>query len=167
MKTKVKSVNIIAALDFNNLIGDDDRLPWDLPDDLQYFKKVTNGHTVVMGRKTFESIGSKPLPNRQNIVLTHNDNLNDPRVLVCKTLRCAISRSFSDQIFIIGGRGVFEDALPLVDKLYLTFVYGEFQGNVYFPSIDLSKWEIVRTEQRKADEYHSVPFCFKVFKRKI
>ncbi len=134
------SVNIIAALTEDRVIGIDNALPWRIPEDLKNFKRLTSGNTVVMGRKTFESIG-KPLPDRNNIVISRSLNSVEGAV-VCSSFEEALekAKSFNVDVFIIGGASIYELALPLADKMFLSFVKGQYEGDTFFPVFDESDW---------------------------
>lgn len=141
-------ISIIAALSDNNVIGNNNKLPWHIPEDLQFFKNVTEGQVVIMGRKTLESIG-KPLPNRANIVLTRKGVLHG--MSFCGTDRCvtlgdalkhAKEHYKGKQIFIIGGGEIYRQALPLADRLILTRVPGEYEGDAYFPTFNTRNWRV-------------------------
>lgn len=135
-------ITIIAAMDQNNVIGKDGGIPWDIPVDLKRFERLTKGHTVIMGRKTFESLPGvvRPLPNRNNIVLTSQSNYQyDGKrgIEICQSLD-ALNDIFNDddmypEIFIIGGASIYEFSIPFADKLELTFVDGKFDGDTFFP----------------------------------
>lgn len=145
-------LSIIAAVDKNWLIGRQNRLPWGhLPADLAHFKKTTMGHTVVMGRRTFESIG-QPLAGRTNIVLSSKTKTRVPD-------------SGQEETFIIGGRSVFEQFLPRADRLYLTFIEHEFTGDTYFPPVNWSEWKLVKEETRPPDQKNPWPLRFTVWER--
>lgn len=150
---------IVAAVSEKNLaIGKDNKLPWRIPEDLRRFKELTTGHVVVMGRKTFESIG-KPLPNRINIVVTRIETFEAPGCIVCHSLNEAIETARKDEqekVFIIGGGKVYNAAIGLADKLYLTLVEGEFEGDTFFP--DYSNFKRVVSE--KAGESGNLRFRF-------
>lgn len=136
-------ITIIAAMAKNRVIGRNNQLPWHLPDDLKNFKNFTAGNTIVMGHKTFLSIG-RPLPNRNNVVISA---LLPPTqgIDVCKSFEEGIekARSYGKEIFISGGASVYARALPIADKLYLSYVKEDYDGDVFFPEFDLSKWEVV------------------------
>lgn len=154
-------INIIAAISKNNVLGKDNKLLWHLPNDLKYFKKITTGKTVVMGRKTFESIG-KPLPNRKNIVVS-NRNLNIENVEIVNNIKDIIS--LNDDIFIIGGGEIYKSTINLADKLYITLIDFEFSGDVYFPDIDLTKWKITNKEYHQKDEKNKYDYTFIIYER--
>lgn len=133
-------LNIIAAISRNNVIGRQGKLPWHLPGDLKRFKDLTINHTVVMGPKTYESIG-KPLPKRMNIVLTRSE-ANFPGAIVYDSIEPIIELSQTEEVFIIGGAKVFETFLPEADNLYLTRVHVEIpDGDVFFPAWDQKEWD--------------------------
>lgn len=157
-------ISIIVATDRNNLIGKDNDLPWRIPADLAYFKKVTLGSTIVMGRKTYESIG-KPLPNRRNIILSRQDFHADG----CETLHSieeVKSLNMDDEeLFVIGGAHIFKETLPIADFLYLTYIDEEFEGDTYFPEVNEQDWELVSSEKGMKDEKNPYDYYFKKFKR--
>ncbi len=161
--------SLIVAVADDNVIGQNNSLPWHLPEDLRFFKKHTLGKPVLMGRKTFESIG-KPLPGRLNLVLSGSTDLQLPEgVLLFNDARAAQERMEKEPVneaFVIGGAHVFETCLPIVDKMYVTRVHGSFpQGNVYFPAIDHAHWKLTWEEPHQADNDHKYPFTFQLFER--
>ena len=159
-------VSIIAAMDRNRLIGNENQLPWHLPADLAHFKRVTMGKPIIMGRKTYESIG-RPLPGRTNIVLTRSSDFNAEGVLTANTLEQALNHvSAEDEIMIIGGSTIYELTLPRADRLYLTYVEDSFEGDAWFPEFDLEQWHIVASEEHGADEKNSCAYRFVTYARK-
>src|SRR3989344_1236243 len=143
---------IVVAMDKNRLIGANGKLPWHLPSDLKHFRELTMGHVIIMGRKTFESIG-KPLIGRANVVITRQKNYQRPGIVVHHSLEDAlIVFADSEKIFIIGGGEIYREALPFVDTLYLTLVLGEFTGDTYFPEIDSNVWALVSITRNDADD---------------
>ncbi|MCG9053226.1 dihydrofolate reductase [Laribacter hongkongensis] len=139
---------LIAARARNGVIGLDNRMPWHLPEDLAYFKRVTLGKPVVMGRKTFESIG-RPLPGRLNIVVTRNPGWQAAGVQVAHSLDAALALAAAtapEEIMLIGGAELYRQALPQADVLYLTEIDAEFAGDAFFPEVDLARWRIDREE---------------------
>jgi dihydrofolate reductase len=158
-------VTLIAAVGENGVIGQGNALPWHLPADLQRFKRLTTGHTIVMGRKTWESIG-QPLPRRRSIVISRTPDFQPAGVTVVPSLVQAleIARDASE-VFVIGGSRVFEAALPLTDRLELTRVHGNPPGDVFFPQLDFSEWTLVAEEKHPADERHAYPFSFLTYDR--
>ncbi len=143
-------ISLIAAMSLNRVIGSGNTIPWHEPEDMKYFRKVTTGHAVIMGRKTFESIG-KVLPNRLNIVLTSKlANSTDDNLIYTRTLQSAIEQAefHNKQPIIIGGGAIYQFALDmdLVDRMHLTIVHKEVQGDVFFPGFDINQWkEIEKT----------------------
>jgi dihydrofolate reductase len=159
-------VSIIAAMDRNRLIGNENQLPWHLPADLAHFKQVTMGKPIIMGRKTYESIG-RPLPGRTNIVLTRSSDFNAEGVLTANTLEQALNQvSAEDEVMIIGGSTIYELTLPRADRLYLTYVENSFEGDAWFPDFDLEQWHIVASEEHSADEKNSSAYRFVTYARK-
>jgi dihydrofolate reductase len=135
-------ISIIAAVSNNGVIGVDNKLPWDLPEDLKRFKELTTGNVVIMGRKTYESIG-KPLPNRINIVITRNKDFFAPDVIVTNSLESALLKAGGDKdIFIIGGGEIYKQSMNFVDKLYITEVDMGVEGDTTFPTIDKNRWSV-------------------------
>lgn len=148
-------VSIIVAMDENRAIGKDQQLLWRLPNDMKFFKEVTTGHTVIMGRKTFESLPKGALPNRKNIVLSSNPTLQYENCTTCHSLEEALTMvEPEEEVFIIGGGNVYEQVLPVADKLYITTVHHTFSdATVFFPEIDWSNWnEITATAYPKDDK---------------
>ena len=159
-------VSIIAAMDRNRLIGSDNRLPWHLPADLAHFKQVTMGKPIIMGRKTYESIG-RPLPGRTNIVLTRSADFRAEGVLTANSLEQALDYvSEEDEVMIIGGSTIYELALPRADRLYLTYVENAGEGDAWFPEFDIERWRVVASEQHRADEKNSSDYRFVSYERK-
>ncbi len=157
-------LSLIVAIDKNRLIGNGKKIPWHLPADFAYFKETTMGKPIIMGRTTFESIG-RPLPGRKNIVLTRGEFIHEG-VEVAHTLDEALDFAKDEQeVFIIGGAQVYQALLPRTNKLYVTFVEGEFEGDIFFPEIDWSEWKEIKSETRKADEKNLYDMKFAVFER--
>ncbi len=140
-------ISIIAAMTKNRAIGKDNKLPWKLPEDLKNFKKLTTGNTIIMGRKTYESIG-KPLPNRNNIVVSSTMQPSNG-VQVCKNIQEALekAKSHGKEIFIIGGAQIYEQTIPIADKLYITHVKQEYEGDAFFPEINQADWQTEKLEE--------------------
>ncbi len=163
-------VTLIVATSQNNVIGKDNQLPWHLPRDLAYFKQVTTGCPIIMGRKTYESIG-KALPNRLNIVITRNPDYQLTDAVVVHSLTEAIATAKqtqpdSDEIHIIGGATIFEQAIgsEVVDKLYLNRVLADFDGDTYLTPIDWSQWQLTDTTHHEADEKNAYAMDFEVYR---
>jgi len=160
------TLTIIVAKAENNVIGNENQLIWHLPNDLKHFKNLTSGHPIIMGRKTFESIG-KPLPNRTNIVITRNSNWNAEGVLIANSLDEAIEKAkeFDLEIFIIGGGNIYEQAMDWADALEVTEVHHSFEGDTKFPEIDLSVWKETSREKFGKDEKHLFEYSFVRYER--
>jgi dihydrofolate reductase len=158
-------ISIIVAMDENGLIGKNNELPWYLPNDLKYFKTITTGNTILMGRKTFESIG-KPLPNRKNVILTRNKNYSADNITVINSIEEIDRLENNGDLYIIGGAEIFEALLEITDKLYITKIYSKFDGDVFFPEIEWDKWEVDSVEKGIVDENNIYPHDFFVYKRK-
>lgn len=158
-------ITIIAALAENNALGKDNKLIWHIPADLKRFKKVTAGHHVIMGRKTFESLG-KPLPNRINIIITRNNNYNPKGCIVVNSLQEAIEATKEDENpFILGGAEIYKQAIEIADKLDLTFVHHQFEADAFFPEIDKTIWKEMSREDFKADDKNKYNYSFVTFER--
>lgn len=157
------TVALIAARAANGVIGADGTLPWRLPDDLKRFKRLTMGHTLVMGRRTWDSIG-RPLPGRRTIVLSRNQSLTLAGVTVVHDLASAYATAEGD-VFVVGGAAVYRAALPDAERLHLTEVHAEVDGDVRFPPVDLSTWRLVHEEHHPADASHAFAFTFRDYAR--
>jgi len=160
-------LSIIVAMDKNNLIGDNNAIPWHLPADLAYFKKITTGKSVIMGRKTFDSIFKmlgKPLPNRENIILTRDKNL---KINGCKVIHTLAEIKQFDNAFIIGGSNIYNQTLDLVDKLYITFVDGDFYGDAYFPKFEKNNWKIISEEKNLSTDKNKYSHTFTIMQKKL
>lgn len=157
-------ISIIVAMDKNNLIGNGEKLPWYYPEDLKYFKAQTLNKTVLMGRKTFNSIierNNKPLPKRNNIVATHDKNYKCEfsNVEVINDLKEFFNNKHNEEIFIIGGKEIYQEALEYADRLYITHIDKVYEGNVYFPIINYNNYNLVSST--KSEE---LDFC--IYERK-
>ena len=160
----MKEIVLVAALSENQAIGKDNQLLWHLPEDLKRFRAMTLGHTVIMGRKTFDSIG-KPLPKRKNVVLTRNENWSHPNVAVYNDLKKAIAECAEETLMILGGAEIYAQSMPLADRLELTHVHSHFQGDAFFPSIDEDIWKADRGE-KKTDAASGISYTFTRWLRK-
>ncbi|MBO7418074.1 MAG: dihydrofolate reductase [Bacteroidaceae bacterium] len=160
-------IAIIAAIDKNNALGFKNKLLFYLPDDLKRFKALTTGHTVVMGRKTFDSLPKGALPNRRNIVLSRSTKLVLPGAEVYPSLEEAMKHCADDEeVFIMGGASVYRQAMPLADKLYLTEIKAEAQqADVYFPAIDHNVWHETKRDVHHTDDRHPYDFAFVDYER--
>ena len=161
--------SMIAAVSTNNVIGKNGQLPWHLKTDLQRFKKLTENHTIIMGRRCFESIG-EPLPNRTNVVVSSNTDLEIPGCIVKPSLQYAADYTnsrYDSTPFIIGGGTLYRQAINLVNVLYLTRVHTIIEdGDVFFPELDMSKWDIEHTEDVPADKDNDFDTTFMILRRK-
>jgi len=158
-------ISCIVAMSENHVIGRDGRLPWHLPDDLKRFKALTTGHTILMGRKTYESIG-RPLPDRRNIVLSRNPAFKADGVTTARSLQAALEVAGKEgEVFIIGGEALFGRALEIADTIHLTLVHAEIEGDVRFPAEALKGWTLVEDVHHEADEKHAFAFSYRVYTR--
>jgi dihydrofolate reductase len=159
-------LSIIAALDDRRGISRDSRIPWKLPTDLKRFRALTMGHSLIMGRKTFESIG-KPLPGRVNIIVSRRTNYHPDGVTVVKSIQEALSvaeRYGEHEVFCIGGGDLYAQFLPIADRLYLTHVYADCASDLFFPELDES-WKIVSSEEYTADGENEYRTAFRIYIR--
>ncbi len=160
------SLSIIVAMAQNRTIGVNNTLPWRCPEDLKHFKALTMGHHMIMGRKTFDSIG-KPLPGRITVVVTRNTDLKIEGCIVVHSLRDAIaSCAEDDEIFVVGGAELYAQALPLVDTLYITEIQQDVEGDAHFPEFDRSEWEEVSRERHSQQEPQPLEYHFVTYRRK-
>lgn len=158
-------LSLIAAVSRNNVIGHDNRLVWHMPADLKHFKNLTSGHSIIMGRKTFESIG-KPLPNRRNIIVTRQQDFEAEGCEVFNNLQAAIDACENeDEVFIIGGEQIFSQSIPAADKIYLTRIYKDFEGDIKFPEFSLSEWRLTKYLRHHADEKNPFEYSFSEYER--
>lgn len=159
-------VILIAAMAENGVLGRDGDLPWHLPADLRHFKTKTRGHAVVMGRKTWESIGGRPLPKRRNVVLTRNADFRADGADIAPDLDTALALlAGEDEVYIVGGAGVYAAAMPRADRLELTRVHAMPEGDVRFPPLDLTHWHLVERHRHPADECHAHALTFETWER--
>ena len=160
-------LSIIVAKAKNNAIGKDNQLLWHLSDDLKRFKKFTTGHTIIMGRKTFESLG-RVLPNRKHIVFTQNPDfkVNDENVEVIDNIdKLKEYEESKEENFVIGGATIYKLLMPKANKLYITKINQEFEGDVYFPEIDENEWKIVETEKGVKDEKNPYDYEYVTYEK--
>lgn len=159
-------LSIIVAIAQNNVIGNDNKLIWHLPADLKYFRTVTTGHPIIMGRKTFESIG-RPLPGRRNIVISRNSEFSAVGVEVCKSPQDALLLIPEGQnAFIIGGAEIYKQSISLCKRLYLTRVHHSFDGDTFFPEINATEWQLSSSVFNAKDEKNAYDCTFEVYERK-
>ena len=160
------NISIIVAASRNNVIGKDNQLIWRLSADLKRFKALTTGHTIIMGRKTFDSIG-KPLPNRTSVIITRQEGYKQDGCIVVHSLEEALEAvKDQEKVFIIGGGTIYKEAIDKADELYLTLVHHEFEGDTYFPEIKNDQWESIHREDCLPDEKNEYAYSFIDYKRK-
>lgn len=161
-------LSLLVAADEQNVIGKDNRLPWHLPGDLKYFRNQTWGMPILMGRKTFESIG-KPLLGRKSIVITRNGDWSREGVIVVHSVDEAISKAAelgAKEVFVIGGAEIFRTAFNQASRIYLTRIHHRFEGDVFFPEVPPAEWNLVRNRFCHADEKNPFSHTFQVWERK-
>ena len=166
-------LSIIVAVSENRVIGRNNELPWRLSNDLKRFKKITMGHHIIMGRKTYESI-NRLLPGRTTVIISRQSNYEVPGAIVAGSLQHAIElatqsthpENETEELFITGGSQIFCEALPLADKIYLTLVHAEIEGDVYFPEFDQRLWQVDSTERFEKDDKNEFDTSFIVYSRK-
>ncbi|MDQ0057997.1 dihydrofolate reductase [Paenibacillus harenae] len=161
------SITLIAAMDRNRAIGIENRMPWRLKAEMAYFTANTTGKTVLMGRKTFDSIG-KPLKNRKNVILTRQIGYEQEGCEIVHSIEQALERYRNDELMIMGGADIYEQFLPFADKLLLTDVEAEIEGaDAYFPAVDETEWDLIRGEHKLRDEHNTYNFTFCTYLRKM
>ena len=159
-------ISIIVAIDRNNAIGLNNQLLCHLPDDLKYFKKVTSGHTVVMGLRTYESLPVKPLPNRKNIVISDTVIPLPAGCILTQSIEEACRQcNTAEECFVIGGAQIYRQMFPFAQKLYITRIYHSFDADVWFPEIKDEEWQLQTIEQHTPDEKHIYAFSFETYTR--
>ncbi|MGX7262584.1 dihydrofolate reductase [Enterococcus crotali] len=159
----------IWAQDEQGTIGKDNRLPWHLPNDLKFFKQMTEDNTIVMGRKTFEGMGSRPLPNRQTIVMTRDEAYRAEGVNVVHSIAEVLdyAKSFSGITFIAGGSAIYKDFLPYCDVLYRTVIHHSFDGDTKFPAVSWDDWALINLSEGIQDEENTYSYQFETYQRKV
>jgi len=161
-------ISAIVATAKNNIIGRDNDIPWYLPADLKYFKATTLNHHIIMGRKSYESIG-RPLPKRTNIIVTRNPFYIVSNCILTHSVEEALDiakNNEEEEAFIIGGGEIYKLSFPLLDRIYLTEVDLEVEGDIRFPEIDMDEWEVKSNNPQKADEKNKFDYTFKILERK-
>jgi dihydrofolate reductase len=157
-------VTAVAAISENHVIGKDNQLLWYLPNDLKHFKNITTGHTVIMGRKTFDSVG-KPLPRRRNIIITRQA-ITIQGCEVVNSIEAALALcQGEEEVFIVGGAEIYRLAMHLTDRIYLTIVHKYFEGDSFFPEIDEHVWRQVSREDFEPDEKNLIPYSFITYEK--
>ncbi|MDR2064840.1 MAG: dihydrofolate reductase [Prevotellaceae bacterium] len=162
----MKTFSIIVAIAENNAIGKNNDLLWHISDDLKYFKKITSGHTVIMGKNTWLSLPVKPLPERKNIIISQTLNLHGENVFAVRTIQAAIDVcDENSENFIIGGAAVYKQFLPVADRLYITKIHQSFDADVFFPNIDKNKFIVESQSQIFTDEKNGLEYSFIIYKK--
>jgi len=157
-------ISLLWAMDENRAIGRNNQLPWHLPEDLKYFKRVTMGKPIAMGRKTYDSIG-RPLPGRENIVITRSQGITIEGCTVIHDVKDLLKRD-DEELFVIGGAEIFKEILPFADRLYVTEIREEFEADTFFPEYNLSDWELIESIPGMKDEKNPYNYEFLVYQRK-
>lgn len=158
-------VSFIAAIGKNRELGFGNKLPWHLPDDLKRFKEITRGHTVIMGRKTYESMG-RLLPERKNIIITREKSYKIEGAIIVSSIEEALKECEGDkEVFIIGGGEIFKLAFPYATRMYLTHADAERLADAFFPEFNISDWKVVSEEFHPKDEKHAYDFTFKTYEK--
>ncbi|CAH1212314.1 IS1595 family transposase ISSsu9 [Paenibacillus allorhizoplanae] len=158
------SISFIFAMDRNRAIGVNNKLPWHLPGDLKFFKNVTMGHPILMGRKTYESIG-KPLPGRRNVILTQNTAYQAEGCEVIHSVDEAIDAFRDQELFVIGGAEIFKLFASHVNRMYITYIEDEFEADTFMSDLDLSNWTLVSSEQGERNEKNPYEYYFRIYER--
>jgi len=159
-------ISIIAAMSANRAIGLENRLPWNLPDDLKRFKALTMNHHIVMGRKTYDSIG-KPLPGRDTVIVTRNMDYAVPGCVAVNSLDAALTVSFSDaEVFFVGGADLYRQVLPIANRIYLTEIRRVFDGDAFFPEFDMRQWSETSREQHRTEGDNGFEYHYVIYDRK-
>ncbi|MDR2907602.1 MAG: dihydrofolate reductase [Bacteroidales bacterium] len=162
----MKQISIIVAIAQNNAIGKNNDLLWHISDDLKRFKKITLNHTVVMGRNTFYSLPVRPFPLRRNVVMTNDKSVKIEGCEMAYSIQEAIDLCDADgESFICGGGAIYQQFLPLADKLYLTVVHQDFEADTFFPEINYNEWKLVEESERMIDEKTQLPYSYLVYER--
>ncbi|MFN3772195.1 dihydrofolate reductase [Cloacibacterium normanense] len=160
-------ITIVVAMGKNREIGVDNQLLWHLPKDLKHFKELTSGHPIIMGRKTYESIG-KPLPNRTNIVISRKNDWFEEGILIVGSIKEALkfAKKIDENVFVIGGGTIYEQTIDLADQLEITLVDATLDADTYFPKIDEKIWQKTQEICHEKDEKNQYDFCFQTFTKK-
>ena len=159
-------ISLIWAMADNRVIGIKNRLPWKLPADMRWFRQNTLGKPIIMGRLTFESFGAKPLPGRRNIVVTRNPHYAAEDIETFNSLDDALAAcADAEEVMLIGGMSLYQQALPLADRLYMTLVHADLEGDAWFPAFDLEQWRETHHEDFPADDKNPYPYSFIILEK--
>ncbi|MFH1509604.1 MAG: dihydrofolate reductase [Candidatus Nealsonbacteria bacterium] len=166
MEKDKSTISIIVAIGNNLVIGKDNKLPWDLPADMDHFQQKTLGKPMIMGQKTFESIG-RPLPQRTNLILTLDENFSQEGCIIAHSIDEALDKLKDfEEIMIIGGVSIYKQFLPIADRMYLTLIDGEFEGDAFFPEFDWDDWNEIERIENKPDSKNPYKYTFVTLERK-
>ncbi|MDN4607650.1 dihydrofolate reductase [Sporosarcina highlanderae] len=156
-------ISLLVAVDLNRVIGIDNKMPWHIPEELKYFKKVTMGKAIIMGRKTYESIG-RLLPGRLNIIITRNEGYSVEGAEVVHDLHEAIQRGkeYSEEVVIIGGAEIFKLSMPIADRLYITVIRNSYEGDTFFPEYDDGSWKLISESEDHLTQ-DGIPYSYLIF----
>jgi dihydrofolate reductase len=160
----LKSISLVVAMDEAGLIGRKGALPWRMPEDLRHFRRVTLGKTILMGRKTFDSLG-KPLDGRDNWVVSRDPAFQPPGVRTFRSLDAALAAHAEGELMVIGGAEIFRETLPRAGRIYLTRIHAKLDGDTWFPPFDEAAFRETQREDRPADERHAWPYSFVTLER--
>jgi dihydrofolate reductase len=159
-------ISLIVAIAENYAIGKNNDLLWHIPEDMKMFKRITSGHKIIMGKKTYLSLPFRPLKNRENIVITDRREDDFERCTVVYSVAEALEKATgNDESFIIGGASIYQQFLPFTDRMYITWVHKKFEGDVFFPSIDLNEWKITSQEDFPVDEQLGFSYSYTIYDR--
>jgi len=151
----------------NRVIGINNQLPWKLPADMKWFRQHTLGKPIIMGRKTFESFGGRPLPDRKNIIVTQDNGYQTENAVVCHSIEGALEQAKNaEEVMIIGGMSLYKQTLPIANKLYMTVVDADIEGDAWFPEFDTTDWELVESHNHKADDKNAYACDFNILHRR-
>lgn len=159
------AVILIAAMGKNRVIGHHNKLPWRLPEDMAFFRRTTTGNPVLMGRKTFESFGARPLKNRVNIVLTRSTDYAPEGAEIAHSVEEALSRHRSGDVYVIGGEEIYRQLLPVADRIVLTEIESEFEGDAFFPEFSGAEWKLVDSVKGVENEENPYSYSFCTYER--
>ena len=160
-------ISIIVAVSEDWGIGKDNKLLWHISEDLKRFKRLTFGNTVIMGKRTWESLPRRPLPGRRNIVLTDDKTENIENAVTAYSIEDSLSKcEKNEEIFIMGGGSIYRQFMPFADRLYITHVHKKAPADIYFPEIDLKMWKITEKEVFKTDDEESIPYTYTIYEKK-
>ena len=160
------TISIIAAIGNNGVIGKDNKLPWDFPADMKHFQRLIMGKPIIMGQKTFESIG-RPLPGRKNIILTRDDSFQPPNCIIAHSIKEALEAAHpAKEVMICGGVSIYEQFLPCANRMYLTLIHHDFDGNAFFPKFDYNNWQEKERIENQPDKENPYKYTFLNLERK-